>query len=587
MQLIFYDFEILKQDWFVSFYKEDTNEWFTFRNNRSALLSFILKHKLNYCFVGYNSSAFDDICLKCIWYGLNPYLVVQHCIVEQKEPWTLPALNYKKNIPGFISMDLMNFPTGANAGLKVLEGNLGLDIKEYDLTYQNKLTEEDYLQALEYNKHDVWATYQLYLKLKDLVSAKEWLIEHFGLDKKYLNKTYTVICKNLLKILPQEAISSIVYHKPNCIQIQNDQILNVYDNQTFTSSSVLNKEFNIFGMEITCSLGGIHGAKQNYRLNIDFNSDYVLVYSDVTSLYPNLLSNKTNEEFQLLNAKLENKDSYRNIIDTRIKYKNNHQTKEADALKWVINSVSGATRLYQWQINRKMCLHGQLCIFSLLEQVSTIPSYQCFNLNTDGLIGIIQKSHLDDFKRVCAEWSKNLGLELKINISNKCKIIQKDVNNYIIYDEEHDNLTVKGKDVNKYGELKLNNNTASIIDEAIVKYFVYNKPINETIQEAYDKNEVIKFQIILARKHKNYTETYYGDRVVQKVNRVFPTYDTTKPPLTKMKNGTKCLFADAPEHVIIDNRDVKNIDLKAINLDLNYYFNIINKKIAQWLGKDK
>ena len=121
----------------------------------------------------------------------------------------------------------------------------------------------------------------------------------------------------------------------------------------------------------------------------------------------------------------------------------------------------------------------------------------------------------------------------------------------------------------------------------MIKYFVYNKPINETIQEAYNKNEVEKFQIVLNRKGKNYTNTYYGDKIVQKVNRVFPTYDITKPPLTRMKDGSKHLFPDAPEHVIIDNRAIKNIDLKAINLDLNYYFNIINKKIEQWLGKDK
>ena len=173
---------------------------------------------------------------------------------------------------------------------------------------------------------------------------------------------------------------------------------------------------------------------------------------------------------------------------------------------------------------------------------------------------------------------------MEVKTLNKPIIIQKDVNNYIIYDEETEFIKCKGGDINIWDGGDYSANSSSIVDEAIVKYFVYNKPINETLQEAYGKNEVIKFQMIFNRKGQNYTDTYYGENVVQKVNRIFPSLDKTLPPLTKMKNGTKCLFPLCPEHCSIHNESVDKINLKEINLDLTYYFNIINDKISQWRG---
>lgn len=592
MKLIFYDFEVLKNDWFVSFYKEDTNEWFSFRNNRSGLLAFILKHKPIYYFVGYNSSVFDDICLKCIWYGINPYVVIDHCINQNKPYWTIPALQFKKNIPGFVSIDLMTLPKTLNLSLKEIEGNLGLDIIECDLTNKDRLTNEEYEEALKYNKHDVYSTYTLYQQIKEEVEAKDELIKEYKLSHKFYNKTIPAIGKEILKakIIPQE--NQFTYTCPKCITIENKEILDVFNNKTFEMKSLLSKEFCIKSILITLALGGIHGAKENYIFNI--NKDNVVYHVDVASLYPNLMYNDKNREFNFLSRAMQDPESYKELKIKRLKYKSSGNKKKDWPLKVVINSLYGLsgytkngkpTTFTDWVNARKTCITGQLALFMLLEQCNKISSFNCFNLNTDGIITTINKNDLDNINNICDDWCNKLGLELEKECITKGKIIQKDVNNYIIYNGDKNKLEVKGKDVNKYNGGTYYNNTASIIDEAIVKYFVYNKPINETIQEAYDKNEAIKFQIVLARKSKNYTATYYGDKIVQKVNRVFPTYDTTKPPLTKLKNGTKCLFADAPEHAILANQSVKNINLKEINLDLNYYFNIINKKIDQWKGE--
>ena len=149
MKLIFYDFEVLKNDWLVSFYKEDTNQWYTFRNNRDGLCGFVLQHKSTYYFVGFNNKAFDDQCLKAIWYDINPYRVIEHSIIDNKPYWTLPEFQYKRNIPNFVSIDLMKFPGMQALSLKEIEGNLGLAIVENNLLNKDKLNDEEYKQVRE------------------------------------------------------------------------------------------------------------------------------------------------------------------------------------------------------------------------------------------------------------------------------------------------------------------------------------------------------------------------------------------------------------------------------------------------------
>ena len=213
MKLIFYDFEVLKNDWLVSFYKEDTNQWYSFRNNRDGLCGFVLQHKSTYYFVGFNNKSFDDQCLKAIWYNINPYRVIEHSIIDNKPYWTLPEFQYKRNIPNFVSIDLMKFPGMQALSLKEIEGNLGLAIVENNLLNKDKINDEEYKQVLEYNKHDVLATYELYKQVREQIECKEELINEFKLPKSCFNDTYVAIARKILnaKLIKQE--ESFIYNK--------------------------------------------------------------------------------------------------------------------------------------------------------------------------------------------------------------------------------------------------------------------------------------------------------------------------------------------------------------------------------------
>ena len=592
MKLIFYDFEVLKNDWLVSFYKEDTNQWYTFRNNRDGLCGFVLQHKSTYYFVGFNNKAFDDQCLKAIWYNINPYRVIEHSIIDNKPYWTLPEFQYKRNIPNFVSIDLMKFPGMQALSLKEIEGNLGLAIVENNLLDKDKLNEEEYKQVLEYNKHDVLATYELYKQVREQIECKEELINEFKLPKSCFNDTYVAIARKILnaKLIKQE--ESFIYNKPFCINLEHKDIENIYNGVEFKLDTNIKVEKQINGLDITFGVGGVHGTKDNFSYK--YENDNVLVMLDIESMYPNEMHNKKNKEFCFLSRGVNDPNLFATMKEKRLEYKHNGNKKKSDAYKVIINGQYGASIFFlknkepapltDWVNGRKVCITGQLSIIMLLEACNRINGFRPFNLNTDGIYAILPKSSLNELKTTINEWENKLGFNLEVKTLNKPIIIQKDVNNYIIYDEETEFIKCKGGDINIWDGGDYSANSSSIVDEAIVKYFVYNKPINETLQEAYDKNEVIKFQMIFNRKGQNYTNTYYGENVVQKVNRIFPSLDKTLPPLTKMKNGTKCLFPLCPEHCSIHNESVDKINLKNINLDLTYYFNIINDKISQWRG---
>lgn len=592
MKLIFYDFEVLKNDWLVSFYKEDTNQWYSFRNNRDGLCGFVLQHKSTYYFVGFNNKSFDDQCLKAIWYNINPYRVIEHSIIDNKPYWTLPEFQYKRNIPNFVSIDLMKFPGMQALSLKEIEGNLGLAIVENNLLNKDKINDEEYKQVLEYNKHDVLATYELYKQVREQIECKEELINEFKLPKSCFNDTYVAIARKILnaKLIKQE--ESFIYNKPSCINLEHKDIENIYNGVEFKLDTNIKVEKQINGLDITFGVGGVHGTKDNFSYK--YENDNVLVMLDIESMYPNEMHNKKNKEFCFLSRGVNDPNLFATMKEKRLEYKHNGNKKKSDAYKVIINGQYGASIFFlknkepapltDWVNGRKVCITGQLSIIMLLEACNRINGFRPFNLNTDGIYAILPRSSLNELKTTINEWENKLGFDLEVKTLNKPIIIQKDVNNYIIYDEETEFIKCKGGDINIWDGGDYSANSSSIVDEAIVKYFVYNKAINETLQEAYDKNEVIKFQMIFNRKGQNYTDTYYGENVVQKVNRIFPSLDKTLPPLTKMKNGTKCLFPLCPEHCSIHNESVDKIDLKNINLDLTYYFNIINDKISQWRG---
>lgn len=594
MKVQIFDFEVFKQDWFVTFLDIQNNTYKTIRNNSLELIDHIERNKKDTCFVGFNNKNFDNYCLKCIYNGINPYKLVHWVIEMGQYPWTMPELRFKRNINGLISFDAL---TGLKLGvsLKEAEANMGMSIEEmnFDLSYGGKLPADVYARLLDYNKHDCDATRGVFNQI-DQYETKKTLIETFGLKWSDMIRTFPGLIGNILGAKPTPQLPFFYYKKPKCITLKDQSIVDTYEKHEFRwKEDEFEFDKKIQDINFKFAIGGGHGALENFIF--ETTNDEYIVCVDVHNLYLNLMINNTNPELQYYSRAIKYPEKLKYIKNKREEYKQAGNKELAKAFKAALVPIYGSMLasdgrggpaiLTDWVQGRNVCITGQLALWMLAEMVIEVPTVKLFNLNTDGIYVTINKQFLDKLQIVLDDWQKRLGLILEIDIIKKGKVVQKDVNNYILYDELKKEIKTKGRDVNKWKGGTCTNNSCSIVDEAIVKYFIYKTPINETIFKAFENNEAIKFQIVLARKGKNFTKTYWGDKEVQKVNRVFPTTDTTKPELTKLKNGTKYKFPDAPEHCYVFNKDLKEIRLDEIQLDLNYYINLAKKKIDKFIKK--
>ncbi|MCU9933053.1 hypothetical protein NWQ33_04000 [Mycoplasmopsis cynos] len=146
-----------------------------------------------------------------------------------------------------------------------------------------------------------------------------------------------------------------------------------------------------------------------------------------------------------------------------------------------------------------ICITGQLLIFLyavLLSKYSTI-----LQVNTDGVyVKYETEQELEQIKEITKFWEIKTGLIIEWD--NYKYLWQKDVNNYIIAKDKNDPKTWKTKgsmvkywnkqfhnlDFNDSRGTKNNNLTA--IDEAVVYYFLQNRPVIDTLKSIKRFSEI-------------------------------------------------------------------------------------------------
>lgn len=131
-------------------------------------------------------------------------------------------------------------------------------------------------------------------------------------------------------------------------------------------------------------------------------------------------------------------------------------------------------------------------------------------------------------------------------------------------------------------------NSLTIIDRALVNYYIHGKPVADTVIEAYKNNDLAPFQIV-CKMGSTYEGMYYeyGDEgsttliKTQHVNRVFATNDKKYWGIYKRKGDSYQKIANTSEHNIIHNGSLDTFDKS--KLDLNYYIALCNKNLY-WGG---
>ncbi|MCU4843751.1 hypothetical protein OB992_07195 [Bacillus cereus] len=560
--MLFYDFEVFANDWLVVIADTDNQSEEVFVNNEHALIDYYHEHK-NDIWIGYNSRHYDQFILKAIICGFTPQAINEWIIIDHQPGWKF----YKD----FWKIQLYNFDVMTNKfrSLKQLEGFQGHDIRETSVSFNisRELTEEEIEEVIKYCRHDVHETMHIFMETITEFESQVELLKMFNLPLRNISKTKAQLSAFILDAkqpaVPRDDEFDFTF--PDTLQINKyTEVLDFYkENKDY--NKVL--ELNVASVPHLFAWGGLHGARNNY-----YGEGYFLNI-DVESYYPALMI-----EYDYLSRNVKDPAKFREIRDTRLKYKAAKDKRQAP-LKIVINGIYGAMKdkyngLYDPLMANNVCIGGMTLLLDLIEKLE--PHCEIIQSNTDGVL--VKLRHYDDYDLIddiCYEWEQRTRMGLEFD--EFVKVIQKDVNNYILVDAEG-NYKSKGAYVKKLSPLDYD---LPIVNEAVVNYFVKGIDPEETI---FNCTELVKFQKIVKISSK-YSHARYGTRRMnEKVFRVFASVDENDKQLCKVKDGVAEKIAYVPERCFIMNDD---LDGKVIPSKLDYwwYWTLANKRIDDFLGE--
>ena len=345
----------------------------------------------------------------------------------------------------------------------------------------------------------------------------------------------------------------------------------------------------VAGIPTVVGYGGVHAAQDTKIF------EGIIVTCDVASLYPSLMINEGYSSRKLINP-----DKFKEIRDRRLELKA-IKDKRQQPLKIVINSTYGILKdrnssCFDPLMSSNVCVAGQLY---LIELTARIEDYcEILQLNTDGIYLLVK--NIDEVKKIqeiAKEWEKRTNLDLEWDIYEQGKLVQKDVNNYLLIDKSNGTYKTKGAYVK---ELSLIDNDLPIINTALINFFVHNKSVEETINNS---NKLIDFQKVIKLTNL-YKGVVYGEgkkvkidgkdkimvddgiQLKEKVHRVFASTRETDKGIYKVKieKGQKSYekVAYTPERCFINNEDINGVEIPDY-LDKQYYINLANERIRQFL----
>lgn len=536
---------------------------------------------------------------------------------------------------------------GAFFSLKQLEGFLGMDIVESVVPFDldRLLTEDEKREVEKYNKADLYGTLERFKQRKNSFKTKMMLVKEFELPINYICKTNAKLTEAIL-LSQNKGVNTrlrknfqlcdlpVNWDVPELKTIYNFFIealkeleIHKWDTKKCDKKK-LSMDLDILGVTHTFALGGVHGGIKNYICKPEKKKK--IIWVDVSSLYPNILT-----KWDLLSRQVDRNgcNAFAGMVQARMDIKKKlHDptlTKEekkalkdqSNRYKLILNTTSGCMKdkfkkIYDPEYNTKMCMLGQLALMDLvfrlrnvkkrkkpvwalsddykLEPVSdTSEYYNYFKLiqsNTDGIaLELLTEDAESIIDEICIEWEKDWRFSLEKTVADN--LYQKDVNNYLFKDSDG-NIKVKGAYVTKYSEGN-EQDTLAILAKAVVGYFLENKDIRTII--CNPENLATDYQMIKKLGNMYDTPTWkreYGDVIVQKVNRIFPSTNVKNGGLYKHKKSKEIGILDkvegTPEHVLIYNEDIRGKKIGELdNIDYEWYIAEAQQRINDFLRYKK
>ncbi|ECC0873455.1 hypothetical protein FM821_13440 [Listeria monocytogenes] len=569
--MIFYDFEVFKYDWMVCIVDTNTRKAQSFINDNEGFKSFYEKNKYE-IWVGFNSRHYDQFILRAVILDLDLKELNDYIIKKRISGWKFSQLFYK--------VQLFNYDAklSRDKSLKQLEAFMGHDIQETSVPFdiERKLTNQELKDVEKYCLHDVYETIEVFMKESTEFNSHLALIQEFNLPIKHISKTQAQLAAIILDAKKQQDLEDdydIIL--PTTLDIKKYSYVIDYF-KSYNKDIRKNLKTDIADVKHVFAEGGVHGAKKNYVHTCQ--SDELIIMADVDQLYPTMMI-----EYDLLSRGVSRPEKFEKILETSLKLKAEGRKKEREPYKRICNITYGAegdkfNHMFDARNRLLVCVYGQLFMLDLIEKLEAITSFELIQSNTDGVLIKIKEKDFDLLDDIVFEWENRTGLHMSFDFYQK--VIQKDVNNYLIIDEEG-NYKSTGAYVKQLSDLDYD---LAIVNKAVVNYFVHNIPVEKTILRC---NNLIEFQKVVKLTSKFDYATYNRKKQTEKVFRVFASTNEKDGELRKVKKtdntSSSQKIANTPINCFIDNSDISTKKIPA-NLDKKWYIMLAKKRIEDFEG---
>lgn len=515
-----------------------------------------------------------------------------------------------------------------STGLKGLEVSMNLD-NVMEMTVDHKqffISDEEIEEVLEYNKNDVIATHEFYLKSKDKIRLRKSIYQKYKLqcynwnngkigeelilhlycqqtgrnywDVKKLRSYYN-------QIELKNCIPSNVFFTEKIFQ----NILDKFSSKVITMANLeddsLKKKEGEIGTilykdcEITYGIGGIHGVTKKGVYESD--DKHIIKSLDVASLYPNLAI--------ILGLYIKHlgevfiKVYKEGIVDVRMaekaKPKDQRDMVIIDGFKEAANIPYGKSGdknsfLFDYNYTFSTTVAGQLYLTMLIERLGIIPNMKLLMVNTDGMEVLIERKYEGLYSTICSQWEEDINLTLEFVDYNKMVIA--DVNNYLAF-------TTTGKVKNK-GRFEVDkvvgdepayhkDNSFRVVPLALQQYFGYGIPVERTIKNHLNNEygTIKNHGILDFCGRQKFTKDSYGETIDIQIGKKLTVLTPDNWKDFAKKDGWRTLWNEDNwvkeewfGHPTIDV-DRAGIDTKSLYETLdskyNYETNVLNSQKQQ------
>lgn len=567
----FYDLEVYKFDWLVVF--ETDRKITKIHNDKDALRSFLSSVNI---LIGYNNYSYDDKIMASILRDINPYETSQKIISGKR-------FNLRLQNP--LTLDVMQELKGVS--LKEAQANLGQSIIETptDFNLDRKLSRSEIKKVFEYCTNDVLVTKELFENRESYFASKFEIVKEFKLPATSVKKTQANLASEVLKSKPSTDTNRLKltyderlpkHELPKTVIDFYEDIQNRYAQGE--GHAALEREslsYKLAGIDHQYGFGGLHAAKENYKGEGKF------MQIDIVSYYPSLIIN---------NRFINSIDEFKQIYDSRMKLKDKKDDKQ-EVYKVLLNSVYGSmkskwNKLYNPKQANNIVVNGQLIITHLICLLE--GHCELIQTNTDGIIIKYKKGFERNILRVLELFEQHYKLTFEVDLIKK--IVQKDVNNYVL---QYDNGKIKaiGRFAN-YDGGNFKRNSLAVIDKALVDYYINGVKTSKTVMDLWKEKKLEYFQLVtksgkfdgMAQEIKE--PNLFGGmdvariKPIQKVNRVFAGKDKRKGVVYRTRDGKETKYSKVPytsENCLVWNDSLNKLDKRKINL--NWYI----KEIESYL----